>query len=72
MTKSYKFLFVLKARRTLSDVGMLISIVLMGLADHIIKTYTGLETAVKFKLKLKRKFIKLIFFDVIIEIGYTG
>lgn len=34
------------ARRTLSDVGMLISIVLMGFADHIIKRYTGLETAV--------------------------
>ena len=35
-----------RARRTLSDVGMLISIILMAIVDSVIKAKTGVETPV--------------------------
>lgn len=47
------FLLILKARRTLSDVGMLISIVLMVIVDTVIRSQTGLETPVNLRLFLK-------------------
>ena len=36
--------FLKKARRTLSDVGLLISIILMAIVDNVIKAKTGVET----------------------------
>ena len=52
-------------RRTFSDVGMLISIILMVAVDYLIESKTGLKTQVKMnKLKQNFRLLALFFFEL--------